>query len=62
MKFKDFEVSQASNGHLWVYRNGEFVVHINSSGPKTEEEVSEIMSGFMEIYARIDDYSLEAMK
>lgn len=48
MEYKGYEIVQATNGHLWFYRNGALVLRVSHSGKKTDVEVRKIVDSVLD--------------
>ena len=51
IKYKGYEVCQASNRHIWITKDGRMVLHSQCNKPKTDDELREIVDNYIEILA-----------
>lgn len=49
MQYRGYDVTQASNGHITLRKDGQVVTHINYTGSSSEEEVKQAVDLVLEI-------------
>ena len=49
LSYKGYEITQAPNHHVWIAKDGKRVLHAQSSKPKTDDELREMVDAFIEL-------------